>query len=222
VLATLGLLATKETSQAKDRAWLTLSGGMCALLLLVTFFLPGTLNNYWALNVTVVEPERDQFIAVPRDDPKGDGKRLGTDDAADAATEVIRHDDLLLSVETVKAGQLPDKNRLAVGLVHLQFANIGSGPITFKGFDNDKHRPALTDTSGRAYAFLEQRQRLRSSGDPVFAPRPGGVELHATESQGYLLVFELPLGGLKTLKLELPAAAWGRQGVYQFFITGPF
>jgi hypothetical protein len=229
-LATLGLVmvvpgiaAAKEKPQARDRGWLALGGGMSGLILCLALLFPGVLNSYWAIDFAVDQPEQDLLVAAPREEPKGEGKTLGADDGADAAREVIRHNELLVSVESVRAGPLADKGQASYGLVHLQFANIGSAPIAFTGFEKGKRQPALTDTSGRAYAFLEQRQRLRARGEPVFdAPKTGGVELFATGSQGYLLVFELPPGGLKTLKLEVPAQAWGRKGMYQFLISGPF
>jgi hypothetical protein len=222
-VALSGVAVAKEKQPVKDRVWVILGGGMSALILCLALFLPGVLNNYWAINVAVAQPDVDQRLAVPREDPRGDGTPVETDTGVNAAAEAIRHDELLVSVESARASSLPDKGPTSYALVHLEFANVGGGLIAFKGFDKSNHQPVLSDTSGHAYAFVEQRQRLRARGAPVFdAPKAGGTELSATSSQGYLLVFELPSGGLNSLKLEIPASAWGRQGVYQFQIPGPF
>jgi hypothetical protein len=218
-----GFVGPKDKRHVKDSTWLAFGGGISGLILCLAVISPGTLNNRWAVDFAVAEPERDVHIAAPKDDPNGQGRTLAKDEEADAAGEVVRHNSLSLRVESVKEGRLPDKGAASYALIHLQFANIGSEAVSFKGFAKDGVEPTLSDTSGRAYNFIEYRQRLRTQGDPFFAaPKPGTVQLQATESQGCLLVFELPAAGLKTLKLELPASAWGRQGVYRFSVGGPF
>ena len=196
---------------------------MSGLVLCLAIFSPGLLNNRWALDFAVPKPNQDEQVVIPRDQPRDPGKVLTTEDWVDAATEAIRQDDMLLRVESVQVGSFADKGPTAYVLVHLQFANIGSGTITFHGFDRDKHLPVLSDTLGSSYAFAEQRQRVPASGEPLFAPpKQGGMTLSATKAQGYQLVFESPPSGFKSLKLELPATAWGRDGEYKFLISKPF
>jgi hypothetical protein len=229
-LAALGLAAAVvgtatggRDRQPGQRLWLRAGGVLSGLLLAVTLFFPGLINHYWAIDVAVTPPDAGQHVAVTRDQPRDSGRTLTAADSADAAGEMIRHDDLLISIESVKAGPVGGEGQPAYALVHCRFANIGGGLIRFQGFDKDKRQPKLTDAFEHACAFREQRKRLQARGEAVFgAPTTDGMELSATAAQGYLLVFELPPAGLASMELEVPASAWGRQGVYRFRIAGPF
>jgi hypothetical protein len=222
--AAKGVADTGQNRQKKDRVWLQIGGSMSGLLLFVTIFYPGLINHYWAISAAVIQEQPDKQVAVPRDQPLDEGRLLFGEDCADAGTEVIRHQSLLLSVESVKAGPLPNKGKANYILVHCRLANVGAGMISFTGFDKGKHQPVLSDDVGRTYTFVEQRRRLPSrEREPLFdAPATSGVELSARAYQDYLLVFEALGSGLKTLKLELPAAAWKQPGVCQFRIAGAF
>ena len=224
VVVVLGRQATSSPRRkTSDRAWLAPGRAMGGLVLCLTILTPGLLNNRWAIDFAVPQADPDEQIVVPIDKPRDQGTVLTADDWVDASTQASRQDDLLLSVESVRVGPLADKGPVAYVAVHLQFANIGSGTINFQGFDRDKNLPVLSDSSGSSYTFVEQRQRVPASGEPVFGvPKRGGLALSATKHQGYLLVFESPPLGFKTLKMELPALAWGRKGRYQFLISKPF
>jgi hypothetical protein len=223
VVVVLGMRATGEERTSSDGAWLALGGAMNGLVLCLAIVFPGLLNNRWAIDFAVPQTDPNEQVVVPRDAPRDPGKVLTAEDWVDAATEAIRQDDLLLSVESVRVGNLPDRGPAAFVLVHIQFANIGPTTVHFQGFDREKNLPVLADTSGSEYVFVDQRQRVPASGEPVFnAPRRGGMALSATKSQGYQLVFESPPLGFKTLKMELPASAWGRKGVFQFIVSRPF
>jgi hypothetical protein len=228
-LAALGLAASVvgmatggRERQPGQQMWLRAGGVLSGLLLAVTLFLPGLINHYWAMDVAVAPPDAGQHVAVPRDQQQGSGRTLTAADAADAASEMIRHDDLLVSIESVKAGSVSE-GQPALALIHCRFTNIGGGIIRFQGFDKDKRRPTLTDAFERECPFREQRKRLQARGEAVFGPpTTDGMELSATTAQGYLLVFELPPGGLTAVHLDVPASAFGRQGVYRFRIAAPF
>jgi hypothetical protein len=229
VVALLGIPATQGERRTKDRVWLTLGGSLSGWILLMALFTPGLLNNRWALDVAVPRADPDKQVAVPRDQLKDQGRPVTADDGADAATELVRQHDLLVSVEAVKAGRLPDKGKASFLLVQFRLANIGQETITFQGFDRANHQPVLTDSAGRTFVFLEQRQRQQAKGAAVFATtNSGAVPLAALNRQDCLLVFEAPSAGFKTLKLEvpakldLPASAWGRNGMVHFRIAGLF
>jgi hypothetical protein len=219
----LGRRATGAERKTSDGAWLALGGAMSGLVLCLTIISPGVLNNRWAIDFAVPQADPDEQVVVPLNKPRDQGTVLTADDWVDAAKEAIRQDELLLNVESVRVGPLADKGPGAYVAVHLQFANIGSATINFQGFDREKNLPVLTDTSGSSYAFVEQRQRTPASGEVVFGPpKRGGMALSPTKHQGYLLVFEAPALGFQTLKMELPASAWGRKGTYQFLVSKPF
>jgi hypothetical protein len=226
VVALLGIAATKEERTTKDGVWLILGVLLSGLIILMTLFMPGLLNNRWALDVAVAAANPDKQVAVPREQPLGEGRPLRADESVDAATEGIRQDDLLIRVESVKAGQLPDKGKASFVLVHFRLGSMGHQTITFQGFDRDVHKPLLTDNAGRSYAFLEQRKRLGTSTGTFFDTKAsGGVDVAPLVQQDYLLVFESSNASLKLelpAKLEVPAPAWGRKGVCQFRIAAFF
>jgi len=109
-------------------------------------------------------------------------------------------------------------------LVHLRLANCKhERTIPVEGFGSDTHRPVLTDETGRSYTFLEQRPRKPAKGDPVFeASGPRAAKLSSLARQDYLLVFSPAPSKFEVLKLELPASAWGRDGVCKLRIPRPF
>lgn len=226
--ALVGCFVGNVAFQTKDRAWLAFGGFLCAWVLALAAFVPGLLNSYWVLNRTVERVEPDKQFIVPRDQLRDAGRSAAPDEGADALTEAIRQHDVIIRVESVKLGTLPDKGRGSYLLIHLGLANSGGEAITIQGFGRDKHTPALTDQSGRAFAFLDQRQRIPAKGAPVFAAATGGIELAPPNRQDYLLIFETPLTGLKPAalntpaKLEVPSSAWGRNGVCQFTIPKLF
>ncbi len=218
--ALFGFIATKSQS-SKDKLWLLLGAGGGGLLLLLALLAPGTLNQKWTMDIAVHQPSPDQQAAVPRDTPLEPGKPLTSDEWVDAAQEVIRQKDLLLSVESFKTAPMPDKGQTDFAQVHLRFTNLGGGRISFQGFE--EHPPVLHDSADAPCAFLEQRKRMVVGGDPVFGnPKLEGSVVPAQMKGEYLLVFELPRAGSKNLKLTIPAQAWGRKGTFQFQISDSF
>jgi hypothetical protein len=228
-VALLGIPATKEPT-AKDRLWLTMGGLLSGLILLMTLFTPGLLNNRWPLDVAALRADPNKQVVVSRDQPLGEGRPLPADGGADAATEGIRQDELLICAESAKAGRLPDKGKATFVLVHFRLGNMSHDQIAFRGFDSDMHKPLLTDSAGRSYVFLEQRKRLPTRDGTFFDSKatPGGVDVPPLTVQDYLLVFESPDASFTAskfdvpAKLEVPASAWGRNGVCQFRIAAFF
>jgi len=229
MLTVLGVRATRENRTTSDIAWLVTGGGLCGLGLLLTLVAPALLNPFWAIDLSIPKADPDSQVRVPRGDPRGQGRPVSTHDWTDVTTEVIRQNDVVVRVESVKAGPLPGKGDRSYVKIHLRLANVGyERYIPFDGFAREKHAPVLTDDSGRTYAFREQRWRNhapgpkgRAAAEPVFEAAPERL-VYVTPNRNVdrLLVFEGSPG--KALKLELPAAAWGRRGTFKFRIPGLF
>jgi hypothetical protein len=222
VLVGLGIRATGEDRKTRDQVWFYISGVLNGAILILALFLPGVLNSWWALDRPAPSKDPNKLVLVPRDKTQEEGQPLGADDWADASTEAIRQDDVLVRVESVKVGPVADKGTDSRLLVHLRLANVGQGkPIPFEGFGG-KHEPKLTDESGGSFAFQEQRLRKPARGAPVFeASGPRTVEVQPMVPQDVLLIFEAP-PKTEGLRLEIPSSAWGRKGVCKLRIPALF
>ncbi len=210
----------------QDWAWLGFGGALSGAVLLLALFRPGLLNPFWAIDLpTEPPPDPNRLTVIPRGQPNAEGKPLAPEDWVDASREVIRQREMLIRLPSVKTGALMSKTGDVSGpaylLIRLSFYNTShSDTITIHHFDNEKHKPVLTDDSGHSYPFIEQRPRyLRAGGSVVFLPSNETVgELQPPRYLDYLLVFQMPPAGLESLQLELPASAWGRKGVCRFRI----
>jgi hypothetical protein len=222
-LVWVGIRATQEDRKTRDRVWFYLGGALNGLILILVLFLPGALNNWWALDRPAPPREPNKQVRVPRDRTQEEGQPLTEDDWSDAATDALRQDNLLVRVESVKAGQLADKGTGSYLLVHLRLANVGQGePIPFEGFGS-QHQPKLTGDGGAALAFQEQRLRKPARGALVFeATGPRVVEVQPTIPQDLLLIFESPPSRFEELRLEIPSSAWGRKGMCKWRISALF
>jgi hypothetical protein len=226
-LAMRGVWATRGNRKTSDVVSLTVGLGLCGLGLVLMLIAPALLNPFWAMDVALPRADPDKQVQVDHDNPREQGKPLSADDWTDAL-HAIRQDDLVLRVEGVKTGPLPDRDGQSCLQIHLRLANVGSERyIPFEGFAPDKHAPSLTDEGGHSYRFLEERRRKRSRGpkgrprELVFEARSAEVvHLVPNRGQDRLLIFAGSPG--KALKLELPAAAWGRRGVCKFRIAASF
>jgi hypothetical protein len=109
-------------------------------------------------------------------------------------------------------------------LLRVRVSSVGyEGALTFEGFGADKHRPTLRGAAGESYAFREQRPRKVPAGGIVFlAATPQPVVIQPTRFLEYQLVFEPPPTNFSPLILELPASAWGRNGVCKYRIDRLF
>ena len=180
---------------------------LCAGVLGVALFAPEWLNAHW--KVLPPPPPDDPHLLerVSRDKPLGPGKPLAQDDWVDAAKEVVRQDDMVLRVHSVKVGQLPDKGTASFLIVNLVLGQVRDGrTTTFTRFAQGENKPKLTDGAGRWYAFLGDRVRKL----PTHFERTFKVD--------QLLIFQLPPAQEAFLNLEVPASAWGREGVCRFRI----
>jgi len=224
VLVGLGVQATQEDRETKDRVWFYLAGAMNGVILVLALFLPGVLNTWWGLDTPVPRANLNAQVLVPRDLPLDNGTPLAATEAAEAATEGIRQEDVFVCVESVKVGPLPGTKTPSYLLVHLRLATCRAGTFRVEGFDQGERRPVLTDESGTSYPFQEQRRRREAQGAPVFEVLSGPLplEVKAGRYLGLLLVFTAPPSGFGPLNLELPAAVWGRKGICKFHISQPF
>jgi putative heme-binding domain-containing protein len=207
--ALVALVGIGTARESKDRVWLALGGILSGVVLCLTLFVPGLINDFWALDVAVPEPDPNQLVLVPHNQPRDPGRSMAADEWADTVKDAIRQGDLFVCVESVTAGRLPEKGTTSYLIVNLRVFQIeAERGTTFQDF-KDKRQPVLRDDSGREYPFLGHRQRR-----PFITVIEAGGGLVLDQ----LLVFELPPPGSKFLKLQIPASAWGRQGACRFCI----
>ncbi len=227
-LVGLGIWATRGDRQRKDWVWFSLTGALSMGVLLAALAFRGRLlNERWAQD-TEIPPENPEMLrAVARSMPRAleEGKPMGAEDWADAEAEAVRQGDVLVRVESVKVGPISGKGDTPYLQVVLRVTNCKpERTFTVEGFSKDQ--PTLTDDAGHLCAFVEQRPRRQSRGnEPVFDPTHSGVaELAPLDrpSQDYLLVFASPPATFQSLKLEVPAAPWGRSGVCRLRINRLF
>ncbi len=174
-LAGLGLLTAlagipfmDEGHKNRDRVWLALSAFLSGWGLLLALVFPGVLNSHWVLARAVPTLDPNKMVAAPRGEPRAAGRPIDAGDEADAASEVIRQRDVVIGIESMKSGPLPNQKKSFL-LVHCWIGNIGTENLPFQGFSRDKNQPRLTDRAGQPLAFVEQRQRVPAKGAPVFS-----------------------------------------------------
>jgi hypothetical protein len=217
--------ATREERKKSDSLWLGMGGALSAAILLLVFVAPGYLNSFWGMDFAVPEPDPNAQIIVDRRNPLAAGKPQAADEWANAENDAVRQHEILLRVDEVETGPLPDKETGECLLIHVRIANTGQGrKVMFEGFSKGKHEPILKDRTGRTIAFLEQRPRKYNAGGPIeFESGPAKtVEVRSSSLLDYQLVFAAPTPGSHPYKLELPAAAWGRQGTCRLLLPEKF
>ena len=226
-MAFWGTCTTSAERWPRGRVSLFSSGGLNALILLLALFVPGVLNGWWSIDVAPPKRDRNALVVVPRDNPLDEGKPLESE-WTNAETEAVRQDDVLIRLESVRVSRLPKKPGLYF-LVHFRLSAVGSGEtIRFEGYAAGGDGPRLTDDFGKSYAFVEQRKRKETPGPRgrrgtlVFeeAP-PEPVDVVPDRSLDLVLVFDGVPAQFVPVKLELPASAWGREGLCRFRINGP-
>jgi hypothetical protein len=220
----VGLITTRKNRQFKDVVWLGLGGILSISVLVLVFVAPGIIYGPWAMDVALAKIDMDSQVRIPRDLPRDSGKPLGPDEWVDAVNEAIRQGEIFMRVESVKLDTLADKGATQYLLIHLRLANVGITPaINFEGFSNEKHKPALTDATGKSYKFIEPRRRKEGVKGIMFkGPGPNAGVMASAGRLDSLLVFEAPAGGVESFKLTIPTAAWGAKGVGKFSIPGYF
>jgi len=192
---------------------------------------PGLLRPLWEIDLPVKARDLDTMVCVPAAQPRAPGKAMAADEVVDAIENVIRQEDVIVAVDSLSMPTLRPKGLatrpIPVVAVHVRLTNLGSETIPVSGFGEGATVPTLVDSAGNQFAFLEARRRVPDKQRAVFdAKAPLTAELGATmfgRSVGYLLLFERPPGAnLDQAKLELPAAAWTRNGTCRFQFNGVF
>ncbi len=222
-LALTGYLVASPERRSKDVKWLCGGGALGAVALLITLCMPGLLNNFWAMDFAVPEPDPQQQLVVPRLAPLSAGQPLKAEDWVDPEKDLIRQHEMVVRVDSAYVGELADKGSSSYFLIQMRLANSGRGAVlNFEGFGRDKHTPILKDRSGRSYPFVEARPRKYNAGGPIEFE---AGQLRTGEFRGIMdlqLVFDAPPRGSGPLQLELPAAAWDRQGTCRFRVPESF
>jgi len=224
-LAGLGVMASAlglpGLSSRRDRTWLIVGGFLGGAVVLLGSFAPWVLNAYWALDTPVPEPDPHLLVLTPRTELRAKGSPLTPDTWADADTQAIRQDDLAVWVQSVVAGRLPDKPAKPYLLVNLRLSQLRTDrDITVSALTGEQS-PVLTDAAGATWPLVEQRPRRTT-----ITPFDSFVLIDQ------ILIYELPpdvlqIPAAKTddselpaeFKLEVPASAWGRNGVCRFHIA---
>jgi putative heme-binding domain-containing protein len=194
---------------------LVLAAGLLVVLGLV-LYAPGLFSRHGSGNASASEDDDpNRLVVVPVEEPMDKGQVLADGQWADGGKEGIRQHDLFMRVDATTVGGLPEKPGKYV-IVNFRLNQVRWEKANAFGGFTGTNRPKLTDETGRSYPFLLNRPR-----------KPFGTRFDQGLNIDHLLVFELPpsTGGpdgtpakIDSLKLEVPAAAWGRQGACRLLI----
>lgn len=210
-----GVLPSIPEWKTKDGVWLLLGGGASALLLLLSLLRPGWLNSRWGMDFAVPEPDKNKQVLVSRD-----GKTIVRDlsggEWVDADTNAIRQGDLFIRVESVVVDRVLEKDQPGL-LITLQITNESQlHQVLYRGQASGESSAIVRDSRGK-----ELQQRNPGPGAKKSLPIKTASILPFHDLKDFLL-FEPPWSGTGHLELELPAAAWGREGVCKFKIPQTF
>jgi hypothetical protein len=224
VVAYLGFRSTRSERRPADWVWLSAGGILNGTVAILTLFAPGNLNEWWALDREATAGDPNERVVVPRNNSMDAGRSLKQDEWADAATEAIRQDQILIRIESARIGPVANKGTGSNLLIHLRLVNLGQGnAVTFEGFTGEQHAPVLKDDSGQSYSLQEHRLRKQARGTPVFETFIGGqMDLPMGYPLDHLLVFTFPSTKIDGLNLEIPSSAWGMKGMCKFRIAETF
>lgn len=218
-IAALGAWKTRYSPQLRDRVWFITTGTLSSVIILLICFAPGILNSRWEIDKTIPKPDPNQLALIPRNKPMEKGRPLSTGETVDAATDALRQDDVVVFIDSVKIGQVSGMGSAQYLSVQFRVVNTGQGQsISLEGFA--EHRPVLSDSAGRSFAFVEQRLKQIKDRKVVFVDWEGrrAVEIQPRGAQDVLLIFESPPAA-ENLQLEVSSGAWGRQGTCRFRIA---
>jgi hypothetical protein len=215
LLSLAGVLGSREEWRIKDSVWLTLGGSFSGVLLLLAAFAPSWLNVRWCMDFDVPEPDRNQQIMVSRDN-KTDVKELTGGDRVDAETHAIRQGDLLIRVESAVVDRPTAKDPPTL-FITLHIANIGPlHPITYHGQAVGERRAVVRDSRGKELPRRDLGAQAHKAGQLTTA------SILPNHDVKDVLAVEPPWSGTEHVELDLPAAAWGREGVCKFTIARNF
>jgi hypothetical protein len=215
LLSLAGVVASREEWRIKDSVWLALGGCFSGVLLLLAALTPSWLNVRWGMDFDVPEPDRNQQVMVSRDN-KTDVKELTGGDRVDAETNAIRQGDLLIRVESAVVDRVTEKGPPAL-LITLHIANVGPlHTIAYHGQAGGEHRAVVRDSRGKELQRRDLGTQARKAGQLATATILPNHEVKD------LVAVEAPWTGTVHIELDLPAAAWGREGVCKFTIPRSF
>lgn len=215
LLGLVGAVVPREEWKIKDAIWLALGGGGCALLVFLGLLRPAWLNDRWARDFVVPEPDANQQMEVSWNN-ETEIKELHGDDRVDAATHAIRQGGLLIRVDSVEEKRLT-KNDPPVLLITLHIENVGQLHIvTYHGQGGDGPKAVARDSRGKEL----QRRDLGSEAKTLGQCKT--VTVLPTHEVKDIIAVEAPWSGTAHVELDLPSAAWGREGVCKFTIPTHF
>jgi hypothetical protein len=215
LVALAGMAARTERGRMRDRVWLSLGAGGCGLLLLVVLGRPGWLCDRWIVDFEVPEPDRNKQFLLSRD-KESEIKELSGSERADAARQAVRQGDMLLRVESATVERLTEGGP-PVLLVKLHVGNVGQlHLVTYCGQGGGEQPATARDSRGQELSRRDLGPQAEKLGQvPTVTVPP----MNAVEDA---VAFEVPWPGTAHVELDLPAAAWGCEGLCRFTIPGDF
>lgn len=211
VLGLIGLAVPPSEWKLKDGLWLALGGGGCGLLLLLGLVCPSWLSDRWAMSFVVRPTESAKPMRVSLS-KAAESQELGDDERADATLYAIRHGDLLIRIERAEIQKLPNKD-LPLLLIALHVENVGQLHIlTYHGQGSAEHSAVVRDSRGKELPRCDLGAQAEKRGQ---VPMVTVLPLHATSD---LIAVEAPWPGTEHVQVDMPASAWGREGVCRFTI----
>jgi hypothetical protein len=149
-------------------------------------------------------------------DNRDEGKELSGGDRVDAQTHAIRQGDLLIRVDSAVVERVPGQDQ-PVLLVALYVANVGPlHDVIYYGQARVEHPAIVRDSRGKEVPRRDLGERAKKAG------QVGKVRILPLHDVTDLLAVEAPWSGTAHVEVDLPAAAWGREGVCKFTIPAPF
>lgn len=215
LLGLIGLGMPREQWKLKDGIWLALGGGGCGVLLLIGLLRPGWLSERWPRDFEVPEPDADKQIMVSRHNAS-EVKELQGNDRVDATTYAIRQGDILVRIERAEVKQVAP-NGPPVLFIVLRIAN--AGPLhmfTYRGQAGGQQGAVARDSRGVELQRRELEAESKKRG------QIGTVVLLPLHEVTDLLAVVPPWPGSARVEVDLPSAAWGREGVCRFTIPSAF
>lgn len=210
LLGLVGFFMTEQDWRLKDGIWLGVGGGGNALLLLAALFWPGWLNERWGRDFVVPEPEQNQLLLVSRDN-NNEVKELSESERVDAQTHALRLGGCFVRIDRAELTRAREKQPVLV--LHLHLENISPiHEISYHGQASPEHRASARDSRGHPLKPLDldsKDKRARPVATVSLLP------MHEVED---VLAVEAPWPGTANVEVDLPAAAWGKEGVARFTV----
>lgn len=215
LLGLAGILAQREQWRIKDGLWLALGGGGSGLLLLAALFRPGWVNDRWGMDFVVPEPDRNTQMMVSRDN-QSEIKELKGGERVDARTHAIRQGDVFVRVESAVVERVQEKDP-PVLLITLHIANVGPlRNIPYHGQAGGETHAVVRDSRGKELQRRDLGERAKKAG------QVGAVTILPTHEIKDALAVEAPWSGTAEVEVDLPASAWGNEGVCKFTLPEAF